>query len=86
MKRSKALEFIANKMNDSCYYDDFGNSCISENSILEWIEQLGMLPPEGLIPILFEEDGKQYPLVPGDFKNNKNIWCTPKNQWESEEE
>lgn len=53
--------------------------------LLDTIELQGMLPPGYLKPIPFESDGRQYPLVPGDFKNDAGIWCTPGiNEWEPE--
>lgn len=55
--------------------------------ILKKIEDKGMAPPGYMKPIPFESDGQQYPLVPGDFKNDLNIWCTPGQQeWEPENE
>lgn len=49
------------------------------------LQDAGMLPPGYMKPIPFESDGKQYPLIPGDFKYN-GVWCTPGvNEWEPEE-
>ena len=60
---------------------------VSADEILEGLEHMGMQPPGYMKPIPFEDDGKQYPLVPGDFKNNNGIWCTPGVQeWEDEDE
>lgn len=54
--------------------------------ILDHIEDAGMLPPGYMKPIPFESNGKQYPLIPGDFKNEKDEWCTPGiHEWEPEE-
>jgi hypothetical protein len=44
------------------------------------LEHKGMLPPCALIPIPNDET----PLVPGDFKNDEGVWCTPKHEWEKE--
>lgn len=56
------------------------------NELVALIEQAGMLPPGYMKPIEFFE-GKQYPLIPGDFKNEEGIWCTPGiREWESEDE
>lgn len=55
--------------------------------VLSLIEKRGMLPPGYMKPIPFEYDGKQYPLVPGDYKNEQGIWCTPgQHEWEPEDE
>jgi hypothetical protein len=55
--------------------------------ILYELLEAGMLPPGYMKPLPFESDGKQYPLIPGDFKNNLGVWCTPGiNEWESEDE
>jgi ferritin-like protein len=48
------------------------------------LEELGMEPPGYMKPIPFI-NGKQYPLIPGDFQNDAGIWCTPGvNEWEPE--
>lgn len=57
---------------------------ISDN-LLTLMELSGMLPPGYMKPIPFESDGRQYPLIPGDFPNDQRIWCTPGvNEWEPE--
>lgn len=57
------------------------------DEILQYIEDLGMAPTGYMKPIPIESNGKQYPLVPGDFQNDKGIWCTPGVQeWEPENE
>jgi len=54
-------------------------------AILKSLEDSGMLPPGYMKPIPFEDNGEQYPLVPGDFKNEDDIWCTPGvNEWKKE--
>ena len=59
---------------------------IEADHILFVLEKMGMKPPAYLKPIPFESDGKQYPLVPGDIKNNDGVWCTPGQfGWEDEE-
>ncbi len=82
MKRSEMLELIKNIWANSTSWrsDD-----IVAEKILRTIEEAGMLPPGYLKPIPFHED-KQYPLVPGDFLNEKGEWCTPgRQEWEPEE-
>lgn len=82
MKRSEMIDLI---------YEEYNNlsGSLSKSSveiILNIIEKAGMLPPAYMKPVKFESDGKQYPLVPGDFKNEQGIWCTPGHWgWESEE-
>ncbi len=54
--------------------------------VLEIAEENGMAPPGIMKPLPFDEEGRQYPLIPGDFKNEKGIWCTPGVQeWEDED-
>ena len=54
------------------------------DGLLTFLEEKGMKPPGYLKPIPFY-DGKQYPLIPGDFKNENDVWCTPGIQeWEDE--
>ncbi len=54
--------------------------------VITYLEEMGMAPPGYMKPIPFEADGKQYPLIPGDFPNDKDIWCTPGvRQWEEED-
>lgn len=55
--------------------------------LLSVMEKAGMSPPGYMKPIPFDEVDIQYPLVPGDFKNEGGIWCTPGVQeWEPEDE
>lgn len=84
MKRSEAIKIVADKLNGRQKPLDLQEE-ISE--VLKEFELLGMLPPGYFKPIPFESDGKQYPLVPGDFKNKQEIWCTPEqHEWEPENE
>lgn len=85
MKRSelvsKIKEYLSNFENDG-FDEELEDDA---DSLLYMIEKAGMLPPGYLKPIPFESDGRQYPLVPGDFKNDASIWCTPGiNEWEPE--
>lgn len=78
MKRSEMKEKIYNAL--------YGLTMDSDwvEQILSTVEELGMLPPGYMKPIPFV-NGKQYPLVPGDFKNDDGVWCTPGVQeWEPE--
>jgi hypothetical protein len=86
MKRSDAIDSIVYH----CLSWDGLDTCgvpaeEIANDILTHLEKLGMLPPGYCKPIPFESDGKQYPLIPGDFKIN-GVWCTPgRNEWEPED-
>ncbi len=88
MKRSEMVNKVAFLVAQSK-----GNLPVSSNDlfiasvILKELEKEGMKPPGYMKPIPFESDGNQYPLIPGDFKNDKGIWCTPGVQeWESEDD
>ena len=53
--------------------------------LLYCLEQMGMSPPGYMKPIPLDADGKQHPLVPGDFQNEAGVWCTPgQREWELE--
>lgn len=83
MKRSEALEEIRKILAMNGKDNGYGEL---EKAILHHLEFLGMLPPGYMKPIEFFE-GKQYPLIPGDFKNEEGIWCTPGfREWEPEDE
>lgn len=88
MKRSemqnKIIKFILdNKQNFNEI--DFSVAYSFSDEILFLLEKEGMNPPGYMKPIPFESDGKQYPLIPGDFKNDEGVWCTPGIQeWEPE--
>ena len=73
MKRSEALKQLEEILQEA-------NGHLAEEINAEWllgrIEQMGMQPPSHMKPIPFE-NGIQYPLVPGDMKNDNGIWCTP---------
>jgi hypothetical protein len=91
MKRSKMLQIIETAIDQSCGADpDTGERLYPplENIayvVLMTIENAGMLPPGYMKPLLRDNEGNQYPLVPGDFKNDQNVWCTPGvNEWEKE--
>lgn len=44
-----------------------------------------MAPPGYMKPIAFDKNGKQYPLIPGNFKDENGIWCIPGvREWEDE--
>ena len=76
MKRSQAMELIRQKLHE---YKDHGNHHQALH-ILEALENVGMLPPGYMKPI---SGGP--PLIPGDFKNEQGVWCTPGvNEWEPE--
>jgi len=82
MKRSEMLKFIKGLLEIGREYP---LDTQAEN-LLCHLEEKGMLPPGYLKPIPFY-DGYQYPLIPGDFKNEKGLWCTPGVcEWESEDE
>lgn len=84
MKRSEMIDKIRRETEENWDYE-FSLSWIEADNLLKFIENLGMLPPEYMKPIPFHE-GKQYPLVPGDFKNDQGIWCTPGvTEWEPED-
>lgn len=87
MKRSKMIDEICCELVANAPYHtdlDIPKLAVVAENILNWIEEKGMLPPGYMKPIPFEDDGKQYPLVPGDFKNKDGIWCTPGvNEWEA---
>lgn len=81
MKRSEVIKLIESLFEIAPNHDNNANA----ENLLCHLEELGMLPPGYMKPIPFESDGKQYPLIPGDFRNNDNIWCTPGvNEWEKE--
>lgn len=83
MKRSEFLEQLEEKLIDKWGYD-MNLTPAQLYTIIKLCEDLGMLPPAWMKPIPFH-DGKQYPLVPGDFKNDEGIWCTPGyHGWEDE--
>ena len=80
MKRS---EMLARLEEEFSTYETAENIARRALSICE---EAGMLPPGYLKPISFE-NGKQYPLIPGDFLNVQGIWCTPGvNEWELEDD
>ena len=82
MKRSEMVSHLLRflKSRDSCPVD-----IILADEILEYLEGNGMFPPGYMKSIPFESDGNQYPLVPGNFKDDKGVWCTPGVQeWEPE--
>lgn len=84
MKRSQMVLIIAESLIEPHYPDDPEKEA---SCILRRLERYGMLPPGYMKPIPIESNGKQYPLVPGDFQNDNNIWCTPGvNEWEPEDE
>lgn len=65
---------------------DYGKAQEVADKILTRQEKEGMLPPGYLKPIPFI-NGKQYPLIPGDFQNQQGIWCHPdQHEWESDTE
>lgn len=81
MKRSEMLEQIRMTLSGQFREADWANQ------ILTTVEVLGMLPPPWMKPLPIESDGYQYPLVPGDFKDDNGIWCTPGyHGWEPENE
>jgi len=86
MKRSEMVKEIAmllGTMNTANVSDKILKA--EADWLLMMIEKQGMLPPGYMKPIPVEEDGKQYPLIPGDFKYN-GVWCTPGvNEWEPEQ-
>jgi hypothetical protein len=60
---------------------------LAEAALNSVLENVKMIPPPSLKPVPFEDDGKQYPLVPGDIKNENGVWCTPGyHGWEPEDE
>lgn len=89
MKRSDILRILEEALekhtNISSSCCNLGINSESLSSVLGELEKAGMLPPSYMKPIEFI-NGKQYPLIPGDFKNDKGIWCTPgQREWEPEE-
>ena len=87
MKRSEMLKIISNNLYDTSLDSSEEQCKATADFILSIIEEQGMSPPGYMKPIPFESDGRQYPLVPGDFKNDEGIWCTPGIQeWEPENE
>ena len=87
MKRSEMI----NKLADIVHENRRATFTVSSEDLAEMllkaIEECRMKPPGYMKPIPFAEDGYQYPLVPGDFQNDKGVWCTPGQQeWESEDE
>jgi hypothetical protein len=88
MKRSQMINIITEVVVNSRFEHplDLDSESIAEE-FLETIEKAGMSPPGYMKPIPFESDGKQYPLIPGDFPNARGVWCTPGVQeWEPENE
>lgn len=97
MKRSEMIQRMVENW-FGLFPDEFPeNNNVSEDiynltwnnmdKLLSTVEYYGMSPPGYMQPIPFELDGKQYPLIPGDFQNEKGIWCTPGVQeWEPEDE
>lgn len=80
MKRSEMLSSIRNRLLGTEI-----NHEMFEHQILDVVEELGMIPPSSWKLVPFETDGKQYPLVPGDFKLDDGKWYTPGlHGWESE--
>tara|TARA_R110000868_G_scaffold66014_14_gene197074 strand:- start:4817 stop:5104 length:288 start_codon:yes stop_codon:yes gene_type:complete len=95
MKRSQMVEYIAEALLELYGGDEAEREEAREASkmhrlktahiALKAAEKNYMEPPGHMKPIPFESNGKQYPLVPGDFKNDAGIWCTPgQREWESE--
>lgn len=88
MKRSEVVSIIENIIETELidYPNSFpGNKTVAEIVLTE-LEKAGMLPPGYAKPIPICQDGKYYPLIPGDFKIN-GVWCTPgQNEWEPENE
>lgn len=84
MKRSEMFKIILAQLHgpDTNYPGHHDDAL----AMLYVIERAGMMPPGYMKPIPFESDGKQYPLVPGDFQNDEGVWCTPGVQeWEPED-
>ena len=87
MKRSEIIGIITRYLyTNSKHVGDFLEIKKDANELLKLLEQAGMEPPSHMKPIPFE-NGIQYPLVPGDMKNDNGIWCTPGYfGWEPEDE
>lgn len=88
MKRSDLIKELALEMQNWMTAPSSDNDYLYEAGfVLNFLERKGMAPPGYMKPIPFESDGNQYPLVPGDFQNEKGTWCTPGQQeWEPEDE
>lgn len=88
MKRSYMIKIIRQKLIGTAITGPPINVLSPEfpEQILMFMEHLGMQPPVRMKPIPFESNGKQYPLIPGDFKNEEGIYCTPGSfGWEPED-
>jgi len=84
MKRSEMVNLIAKAFEYARWVDADNMDHYHADHLLLELEQTGMLPPAWMKPIEIV-DGKQYPLVPGDFKDDNGIWCTPGyHGWETE--
>lgn len=85
MKRYDAVKMIEHLIEHNKHNFHKENETFEvANIILYCLENGGMSPPGYLKPIPFIE-GKQYPLVPGDFQREDGIWCIPGVQeWESD--
>lgn len=91
MKRSDMINFMYEEIKEALEARKYSNETDGRywhrrmTSLLDMMEGFGMAPPGYMKPIPFESDGKQYPLVPGDFTNDVGIWCTPGvREWEKE--
>lgn len=86
MKRSEMIKLIARHISYARFVNANNFDELHADHLLHEMEQAGMLPPGHMKPIPYASDGKQYPLIPGDFQNEKDVWCTPGvNEWEPEE-
>lgn len=86
MKRSDMIKHLATIIWES--QGEFGEPSERQAKyVLDKIEQLGTAPPETWVLVPIESDGRQYPLVPGDFKLDNGLWYTPQQRvWDKEDE
>lgn len=94
MKRSEMIQNIASELVcEQTNHISWDKAQEVAERVLARIEKDGMTPPPSLKPIPYETYYKypdkvrseQYPLVPGDFKDDNGIWCTPGyHGWEKE--
>lgn len=88
MKRSEMIEIMGNWLRHQYPGCNFNSVLLFKedaDKLLTFMEKKNFLPPGYMKPIPFESNGKQYPLIPGDFPNEQGVWCTPGIQeWEPE--
>lgn len=81
MKRSEAVGQMAGYLSGYHWYAEKHPSELLElaQHVITALEKFDFAPPGYMKPI------QGAPLIPGDFKNEEGVWCTPGvREWEPE--